>query len=315
MKICPTCKQTYSDESLNFCLSDGSVLNQLQNDPNSEPTVFFGQSPTTNANATPPPTAINQIVPQFNQGISPNFQQRPQKKSKAWVWVLAICGVLVVLGGIGFLGLIALVASNTPSSNVSVKNSNSKSPTPDDSDPENVQSEDFSKWRTDSNEYGTSEYSNGEFILTSKKVGFFYVLISSDEDMKTSDASTKITVRNVNGTLTKTGYGLLVHSEKDSPLEKDYGFLLDSAKQSFRIVQHTSRKETILKDWTRLQAIRSGTQTNEIEVKDQGGKMSMYVNGQFAATVSDSVNNQNGIFGIYAGDSIPIAFSDLVISK
>lgn len=313
MKICPTCQQTYTDESLNFCLSDGSVLNQVNSDANSQPTVFFGQPPTTNPNPSPAQTSVNRTVPQFNQGISP--QPSSAKKSKTGLWILGIVGGLIIIGGISFVGLIGLVAYNTPDPSPPPKvkeTPNAKTPA---KTAENVQNDDFSTWRTDSNDYGTSEYVNGEFIMSSKNTGYFYVLVSSEEDMKTSDAATKITVRNVNGVLTKTGYGLLIHSDKDKPLEVGYGFLIDAAKQSFRIVQHNSRKETVVKDWTRLPAIRSGTQTNELEVKDVSGKLSMYVNGQFAATITDSVKNSDGVFGLYAGDQIPIAFSNLVITK
>ena len=50
MKICPNCDQTYTDESLNFCLNDGSTLKEMDNDP--PPTVFMESPRKTNPNYT-----------------------------------------------------------------------------------------------------------------------------------------------------------------------------------------------------------------------------------------------------------------------
>lgn len=48
MKICPVCNQTYTDESLNFCLNDGATLNDADNDP--PPTIFMDPPRSTNPN-------------------------------------------------------------------------------------------------------------------------------------------------------------------------------------------------------------------------------------------------------------------------
>lgn len=47
MKICPSCRQTYTDDDLNFCLTDGSFLTTAER---SEPpkTVYMDQSRITN---------------------------------------------------------------------------------------------------------------------------------------------------------------------------------------------------------------------------------------------------------------------------
>jgi membrane protease subunit (stomatin/prohibitin family) len=98
-------------------------------------------------------------------------------------------------------------------------------------------------------------------------------------------------------------------------LDKDYAFLIDSTKQSYRIVQHQNKTEKILVNWTKFSDIRSGTQSNEIEVRDENGRMAMYINGKYATSVTDSVNFKDGVAGVYAGDAIPIAFSNLQLSK
>lgn len=325
MKICPSCSQTYSDDSLNFCLSDGAVLNTVNQDNMSEPTIFMGQSPITNQNPTiaqtnptfnqPNPTVVQQSpnFPQSNRGLSQTVPTRPPaKKSKAWIWILGILGVLLVLGGIGFIGIVALVANidDTNPNNNNVK----PSPTPVVTF-DSILKDDFSKWRVDSNSFGNTEYSNGEYIMSSKQVGFYYVLVTAAKNFKTSNASTKVTVRNVTGKEARLGYGLLIHSDQNIALSKDYAFLIDSTKQSYRVVQHTSSKETTLVNWTRFPAVRSGTQTNEIEVRDQNGKMSFFINGQFAIDVTDSTNFKDGVFGLYVSDAVPVAFSNLQLAK
>lgn len=328
MKICPTCKKTYTDETLNFCLEDGSVLNQYSEDDNSQPTVFMGQPPPTNPISMVNPTVANPVLPNQsgsnqsfpppNRGLSHTVPQQGQvKKSKAWVWVLGIIGVIVIIGGLGFVGIIALVASNIeddpqPPDNNKV-NKVDKSPSPVVL--RNVSKDDFSKWRVESNSYGNTDFRNNEYIMSSKQVNYYYVLITADPAFKTAEGSTKVTIRNTNGTPTNSGYGLLIHSELKSPLTKDYGFLIDSSKQSYRIVQHINQKENVLVNWTRFPSIRSGTQTNEMEIKDANGKMSLYINGQFATSVNDSVNYKDGVFGLYVSDAVPIAFSNLQIGK
>lgn len=321
MKICPTCNQTYSDQSLNFCLADGAVLNVVNDDNMSQPTVFMGQSPITNQN----PNIVNPTVanPTFvqsnmqpnaqnNRGLSQHVPPRPIKKSKTWIWVLGILGVFLIVGGIGFIGLVALVATNIE--DPEQPNNNQTNPTPEVKFG-SILKDDFSKWVSETNSFGTTEYSNGEYIMSAKQSGFFYVLITGNKTFKSSNATTKVTVRNVNGKETRLGYGLLIHSDPNTPLVKDFGFLIDSSKQSYRIVQHITSKETTLVNWTRFPAIRSGTQTNEIEIKDQNGKMSLYINGQFAVSVDDTTNYKDGIIGIYSGDGIPAAFSNLQIGK
>ena len=44
MKRCPQCDRIYTDDNLNFCLSDGTQLS-VENDPTSEPTVVMQPAP------------------------------------------------------------------------------------------------------------------------------------------------------------------------------------------------------------------------------------------------------------------------------
>src|SRR5947209_6919978 len=110
MKICPRCQKTYADDNLNFCLEDGSVLQHAGGPP---PTVQVSAPPIT-----------QQPVTQQTQGNQPAWNVPPQqysmqpakKSSKAWIWVLLILGLVVVVCGGGFAGLV-LIGMNADKNN------------------------------------------------------------------------------------------------------------------------------------------------------------------------------------------------------
>jgi hypothetical protein len=283
-------------------LEDGAVLNAVSNQQNNSPTVFMGQPPMTGQSQP------FQTTPQQNWGTSSISPPPPSKKSKAWMWGIGIVGVLLLLFVVGIVGIIAFIASldDKPSP-----------PPPSTPNKTTVLKDDFSKtnWYKAKNNNGNSEYRNGEFVISSNQIGYLYVLVTGDKTFKTWNANTSVTVRNVNGTPTNLGYGLAIHNNPFLALDKDYAFLIDSTKQSYRIVQHQNKTEKILVNWTKFSDIRSGTQSNEIEVRDENGRMAMYINGKYATSVTDSVNFKDGVAGVYAGDAIPIAFSNLQLSK
>lgn len=81
MKQCLKCNQTYSDESLNFCLNDGEMLVQNYDSPRpydeSPPTVMMTDARATNpsnwqAPAAPPAVWQGQQVMQYPMSVSPN---------------------------------------------------------------------------------------------------------------------------------------------------------------------------------------------------------------------------------------------------
>jgi hypothetical protein len=85
MKRCPSCKRRYSDDSLNFCLDDGSTLFA---EPDSDPTLI---SPTVAAPLTPA-----RITASPSQSST---------SSHRWVLLAVIVLVAVMLGG----GAVALL--------------------------------------------------------------------------------------------------------------------------------------------------------------------------------------------------------------
>lgn len=318
MKICPNCRKTYTDESLNFCLEDGGALKPLDRDA-PPATVLMNQARPTSSNQNLP----NQTIPPPNWGAAqPHYAApQPKKKSKAWMWILGILGggaLLVILGAVGLIGLIASIddpkgkPSNSNKSDNSNKSGNSN--VAPDEDFTVVKRDDFADWKYDDPEVGRTEYRNGEFTMISKAPEYYFVLLAN-KDFLTSGVTTKVTVKNTTGAPTNSGYGLIVGSDPAAPLTQDYAFLIDTVKQSYRVALHKNKKETTLVNWTRFSAIRGGTQINELRVRDENGRMTFFINGQTATTVRDAANYRNGIAGIYSSDGVPVAFSDLEIQK
>jgi hypothetical protein len=78
MKVCPNCNQTYTDESLNFCLNDGATLTRLKTD-DPPPTVMMNSARTTSPNFTDRPnfTEPNNPFGGANAPLSTGWQPSP----------------------------------------------------------------------------------------------------------------------------------------------------------------------------------------------------------------------------------------------
>jgi hypothetical protein len=121
MKKCPNCNQTYSDETLNFCLADGATLFEVNDEP--PPTIFMDQarvtSPTNLAGGNPFSTPGSEpLSPWQNQQMSP---QNPaymagsafQTQDKTLPTISLVLGIIAVVffccyGGILF-GIPAMI--------------------------------------------------------------------------------------------------------------------------------------------------------------------------------------------------------------
>lgn len=318
MKICPKCQKTYTDENLNFCLEDGAVLAQTGGGGDSLPaTVLLNPPRPTNPNQPSDSQSGWSNQNQFS------MQPPPPKKSKNWLWVLGILGGLILLCGGGSVGLIAWVASlednkranNTNYNSTFNSNNNPTSNTKSLALPDRTSSQkiDLSKWVSDETDLGITEYSNGEFSMSSRKKGYYYVLAASAA-FKTENATTTVTARNINEADTSLGFGLLIHSNP-VPLTQDYAFLIDSENKKYRVVRHVPQKEIDVVDWTRSPAIKDGTQKNVLEVRDHDKKMDFYINGQFIISVDNKDGYSGGVTGLYSSNAVPIGFSDFEIKK
>lgn len=320
MKICPTCRKTYADDNLNFCLEDGSVLTIASDDPPA--TVMMGQPRPTN----PQPGFGQQPLPntmQSSYGSSPQqySMQPPRKSSKAWLWVLGIVGIVLLLCGGGFVGLIILgmQADKANNQNTTIPVNNSKWPTnnanststpPVDGD---VKPIDLTEWVKGDTTYGITEMVGDEFHMSAKKVGYYYVLVAPS-GYTTVNASTRVTLRNIDNASSNLGYGLIFHSAPQ-PLQKDYALLIDTKRKKYRVVRHEPTKELPVVPWTTSNAIKAGSQENVLEARDKGDTVELYINDQMVTSIKDQFGHPNGVPGLYSGDAAKIGFKKLEIRK
>lgn len=123
MKICPQCQTTYTDDSLQFCLQDGTSLNSVTSTSqmptanwSEEQTVVRGEQMRINL-------PQEQTQPQ-NYSTTPqtSYQAEPPRKSKAWLFVLLGLFFLVIIGGLGAAGLYFYL--NSGQTNVVQNNTN-----------------------------------------------------------------------------------------------------------------------------------------------------------------------------------------------
>lgn len=313
MKICPSCRRTYTDDGLNFCLDDGTVLTLSAGDP--PETVLMNQPRATSPNPT---------VPSSWDQPGKHSMQPPRKSSKTWIWVVGILGVLVLLCGGGFVAFLAYIGyqietansnrkDNRPSPPPPVNRGNTATPSPPPFDTAKVQSVGLSGWVQENSPYGNTEYTGDELVMSSKEKGFYYVLVAQREYI-TDGAATRVTVRNIDDADSTMGYGLVFHSNPQ-PLEQAYAFLIDSKKRRYRVVRHVADDEPIVVKWTDSSVIKDGTEENILEARDSAGKVDLYINDELVTSIKNTHGYKDGVPGLYSGDGVKAAFSKLEIRK
>jgi hypothetical protein len=334
MKICPKCQKTYTDANLNFCLDDGTVLNQVADQAMPE-TILLNQARPT-AEPQQFPTAPQQ-APQQQAGwntAQPQYSMQPKKSSKTWVWVLLVLGGLILLcGGGGIAGLIFFAnqaeKSNTNSStgkNTNGSNStlgdkktppsnNSNSTTTSSSSRTSVNKLDLSEWVRPNSLYGNTAMEGDELMMSSKQKKFYYVLAATDEaPNKTEKSDVSVTMRNVDNADSSLGYGLVFHSNP-TPLQKGYAFLINTKTQKYSVVNHVPGDEKKVIAWTKSDSINMGSAENTIEMRDLDDKIELYINGKLVNSIKNVHGFAGGVVGLYSGDAVKIAFKDLTIKK
>ncbi len=158
MKYCPNCQTTYTDDTLRFCLQDGTQLAEVSDASTDMPTVAFDDSETL-VSRKPPQQVVRINVPEpesqnWERTEQPRIIEQPQivaapsveaKKSNTALTVLAtVLGMLVLFGIAGAWFLlknrksdVAVVNVNTAvnrplnsnSANVQILNTNTTKPT------------------------------------------------------------------------------------------------------------------------------------------------------------------------------------------
>ena len=330
MKICPRCQKTYVDDNLNFCLEDGSVLSQASQAP--PQTVMMAEPRPTQ----PQPQMASHPGSQQSWNTPQQYSMQPPKKaSKTWVWVLLILGVVVLVcgGGSAVLVLFSMNAgkntadiapmnnrtsppvANKGANNTSQSNSStaSNNASPSASSRTDLETVDLEPWVKEFSAYGNTEFTGGEFVMSSKKKDFYYVLVAPEE-YKTEKADTRVTLRNVDNVAGNLGFGLIFHSNP-MPLQQGYAFLIDTKKKRYRVARHEPQNEKSVQSWTTSPAIREGSEENTLEVRDLDDKIELYINGTMVTSIKNLYGYSGGVPGLYAGDGVKVAFKNLEIRK
>jgi hypothetical protein len=353
MKQCPACKRTYTDDELSFCLEDGTQLQiaafggdappsfDQSYDPNK--TLAYSQPRET----SPPLTNVHPAAPQ-NQApmtppswsptppYSPTPSIQPARKSgRAWI-IGAIAAVIVL--GVGIFALLAIIGKDSSTSNknenanrtVVNKNSNSGSVNANNtnnannanrdtiSTPASFLKDDFSteNWPTGESAYG-SFYQDDEYHMKGKPGLYIFMFPRNSGDYTTKDATVKVTTRNVDGKSPKHGYGLIIHGKVTQKTQLEgYGFLIyTSAPTQYEIVRFVAGEPTPVVEWESSSVIRGGTNSNQIEVRAKGSLLSLYINGQFVKSITDTAGLTEGFAGLYTSETNEVAFDDMEIDR
>ncbi|HMS09007.1 MAG TPA: hypothetical protein PKE66_05965 [Pyrinomonadaceae bacterium] len=307
MKSCPTCRRTYPDHGLNFCLEDGTPLVTASDEPPA--TMVMNTPPTNPGGQIPAPPTM-----QTSWDAKPNYSLQP-KKSRAWLWVVGVLGIGLLLCGGGIAGLFVIGIMNEPQGNTVISTDPTPAPTgsPARNDRANVEKLDLSKWVRESSSFGTTEFTGGEFLMAARQRGYYYVLVAPAESTS-ENARSSVTLRNMNDAPSSLGYGLIFLSNP-TPLVKGYAFLIDTKTRRYRVVRHEPSKELPVVNWAKSDLIRPGTAENTLEADHRGDNIDLYINGQKATSIRNVHGYQGGVVGLYSGDGVRIAFKDLEIRR
>ena len=106
MRICPACRQTYSDDSLNFCLNDGAAL-AVANTRETAATERFAHA---------------QTQPNARAGQNFAHPNAAGKRNKSLIGVICAVGVLAGLTLVCGGGIFSYYANNLNAANALVSN-------------------------------------------------------------------------------------------------------------------------------------------------------------------------------------------------
>ncbi|MGH9930228.1 MAG: DUF4440 domain-containing protein [Pyrinomonadaceae bacterium] len=110
MKRCPTCKKTFSEEHLSFCVDDGTPL-VTANSPDDEATVVRSAPEVSSPGSAGFSSASGERDSRAYQppGLYIPPGSSSQGKRRTWPWILGILGLLfIVLAGLGIAGAVLI---------------------------------------------------------------------------------------------------------------------------------------------------------------------------------------------------------------
>jgi hypothetical protein len=266
------------------------------------------------------------------QQYRPAVVPPPPRKSNAVWWVL---GGALVLGVIVFGAVIMILAiasmdsnANGNSNRVIVnsrnnnRNANINANTANTNTNTNANlpaslSDDFSqaKWGTGNYAFGEIWYADDQYHMRAKAKSYL-VMYAPSAEYDTANATVSVTARSVDGTPSLTGYGLIIHGEKKNGKLEDYALLIDTSETArYQIIKHKDDKQTVVVPWTSSSIIRSGSNSNQLEIRAKGVELSFYINGQYVDRATDTESFKGGRAGLYTSDIAEVAFDDLEIKR
>lgn len=129
MKRCPTCNRTYTDDAQRFCLDDGATLLEETAAPfDPQATIAMTGAQTTGPPSNPYGSGAGQSQPTPSWTPQPSSHSftPPAPKRKIWPWLLGGAAMLII-GVVGLIIVIALLASSGSNSNSNNSNSRANS--------------------------------------------------------------------------------------------------------------------------------------------------------------------------------------------
>jgi hypothetical protein len=350
MKQCPACHRTYTDDAQMFCLEDGVQLVPASHGGSTAPSSFDPNATLAynpGRETKPPPENFYPPMPSAPTHAFPTWTPTPQlpvvppeRKSSNRAWIIGAIAAVVILAA-GIVALIIIIGKNTSddsnknSNNAVASNTNTTNTTnrnPGNTNNANrgtvpttssVLKDDFSteNWPTGEKAFG-SFYEDGEYHMKGKPKLYVYMFplskaSSNVTDYTTKDATVKVTARSVGGQSPEYGYGMIAHGKVNSKGNLEgYGFLIyTGSTPMYTITRFVDGVPNTMVNWTQSSVIRGGTNSNQIEVRSSGSQLSMYVNGQFLKSITDTANYTDGYVGLYTSETNEIAFDDMEIDR
>ncbi|HKZ77887.1 MAG TPA: hypothetical protein VJ124_06145 [Pyrinomonadaceae bacterium] len=125
MKYCPKCSRTYSDDSLSFCLDDGTLLSRVKANPLDTNATL----PYSSADVTSPPPVTEVIPPAAAPTLAAiplknELPRAPTTRSSNSVLTAAVITIALLLLVITGLGVIFLLRQKSSEQGVVQPNSN-----------------------------------------------------------------------------------------------------------------------------------------------------------------------------------------------
>lgn len=137
MKICPHCRNTYTDDSLQYCLQDGTPLNDYK--PSEAPTAAWNNETTNEAETLVKPrqsaanyetqkSASRQDWQPSEETVFATAPPEPEKSNTLKVVLLTLLGMVVLLGIGGVAAFVIWKNSRREVANANTRPVNAKTP-------------------------------------------------------------------------------------------------------------------------------------------------------------------------------------------